>query len=58
MRPNISYAVGVVSRYMHDPCQPRLDMILSYLKATPGRGVMFTKNSHLRVEDYTDADWA
>ena len=46
---------------MHDPRQPHLDavyMILRYLKAAPGKGVMFTKNNHLGVESYTDADWA
>ena len=46
---------------MHDPRQPHLDavyMILRYLKAAPEKGVMFTKNNHLGVESYTDADWA
>ncbi|RVW20357.1 hypothetical protein VitviT2T_022833 [Vitis vinifera] len=32
--------------------------ILRYLKSSPGKGLMFSKNDHLRVEGYTDADWA
>ena len=24
----------------------------------PGRGLVFSKNGHLNVEGYTDADWA
>ena len=46
---------------MHDLSQPHLDeiyMILRYLKVAPEKEVMFTKNNHLGVESYTDADWA
>ena len=32
--------------------------ILRYLKSSPGKGLMFSKNDHLRVEGYTDVDWA
>ena len=32
--------------------------ILRYLKGNPGKGILFKKNNHLRVEGYTDADWA
>jgi Reverse transcriptase (RNA-dependent DNA polymerase) len=58
-RPDISYAVSVVSRYMHDPRIPHLEtvyQILRYLKGCPGRGVFFGKRGHMRVEVYTDAD--
>jgi hypothetical protein len=60
-RFDISYTVSVVSRYMHDPRIPHLEtvyQILRYLKGCPGRGVFFEKRGHLRVEVYTDADWA
>nr|ABA94321.1 retrotransposon protein, putative, unclassified [Oryza sativa Japonica Group] len=60
-RPDISYAVSVVSRYMHDPRTGHLDVvhkILRYLKGTPGKGLWFRKNGHLNVEGYCDADWA
>ena len=32
--------------------------ILRYLKSSPGKGLMFSKNNHLDIEGYTDVDWA
>jgi hypothetical protein len=32
--------------------------ILRYLKGTPGKGIKFEKNGHIKIEGYTDADWA
>jgi hypothetical protein len=58
-RPDISYAVSVVSRYMHDPRSGHLDVvyqILRYLKSSPGKGLMFKSHGHLNVEGYCDAD--
>ncbi|KAL5725033.1 Beta-galactosidase 8 [Ranunculus cassubicifolius] len=60
-RPDISFAVGVVSQFMHSPRGPHMDAvirILRYLKHAPGRGVLYRVNGHLNVEGYTDADWA
>jgi len=60
-RPDISYVVSVVSRYMHDPRSGHLDVvyrILRYLKSSPGKGLMFKSHGHLNIEGYCDADWA
>ena len=60
-RPDITYAVGVVSRYMHEPRSGHLDIvhrILRYLKGTPGKGLWFAKSGHLEVDGYSDSDWA
>jgi len=60
-RPDITYAVSIVSRYMHDPRSGHLDAvyrILRYLKSCPGKGLWFKRNGHLDVEGYCDADWA
>lgn len=60
-RPDITYAVSVVSRYMHDPRSGHLDAvyrILRYLKGSPGKGLWFKTNGHLNVDGYSDADWA
>jgi hypothetical protein len=60
-RPDISYAVSVVSQFMHFPSKDHMDVvvrILRYLKSASGKGIMFSKNDHLDVEGYTDADWA
>ncbi|KAL5552580.1 hypothetical protein UlMin_039981 [Ulmus minor] len=60
-RLDIAYAVCVVSQFMHDHHKPHMDdvkRILRYLKFTSGKGLLFTKHNHLKVEGYTDADWA
>ncbi len=60
-RPDIAYAVNVVSQFMHNPSEDHMNAvirILRYLKSSPGKGLMFSKIDHLRVEGYTDADWA
>jgi len=60
-RPDISFAVSLVSQFMHAPYQEHLEAvykILRYLKATPGKGLFFRKNNQRLVEVYTDADWA
>ena len=60
-RPDLAYAVSVVSQFMHDPRMRHLqavERILQYLKATPGRGLLFKKGRKLTLEAYTDADYA
>ncbi|KAM1108784.1 hypothetical protein ACFX13_005484 [Malus domestica] len=60
-RPDIAYAISVVSQFMHSPSEAHMDAvtrILRHLKMAPGRGLVFSKNGHLNVEGYTDADWA
>ncbi|KAL9994189.1 putative RNA-directed DNA polymerase [Helianthus debilis subsp. tardiflorus] len=60
-RPDIAYAVGVVSQFMHQPQVSHMEAvwrIVRYLKGTVGHGVLFQPNRHLEVQAYTDADWA
>ena len=60
-RPDIAYAISVVSQFMHSPSDTHMGAVersLRYLKSSPGRGIMFSKNGHCRIEGYTDADWA
>ncbi|KAM1912364.1 hypothetical protein ACFX14_000440 [Malus domestica] len=59
-RPDIAYAVSVVSQFMHSPSEAHMDAvtrILRYLKMAPSRSMFFSKNGHLNVEGYTDANW-
>lgn len=59
-RPDITYAVGVVSQFMHKLQTNHLEAALricQYLKATTWHGVMFSKNGHLEIHGYTYADW-
>lgn len=60
-RPDIAFAVSLVSQFMHAPGQEHFETIyriLRYLKGSPGKGLLFRKNGHLQVEVYTDVDWA
>ncbi|XP_024024071.1 uncharacterized protein LOC112092343 [Morus notabilis] len=60
-RPDIAFAVSVVSQYMHSPYEEHLVAvyrILRYLKMTPGKGLFFGKTNQRQIEAFTDADWA
>jgi hypothetical protein len=60
-RPDIAFAVSVVSQFMHDPRSHHLNAvmrIIRYLKGCPGRGLLYASHGNLQVECYTDADWA
>ncbi|RVW64787.1 Retrovirus-related Pol polyprotein from transposon RE1 [Vitis vinifera] len=60
-RPDIGFAVSMVSRYMNNPIERHMKAIyriLQYLKKSPGRGLYFKKTSSREVEVFTDADWA
>lgn len=60
-RPDIAYAVSLVSRFMHDPQESHMQVvfcILSYLKSAPAKGLLFSKHGNLQIETFTHADWA
>ncbi|RVW60624.1 Retrovirus-related Pol polyprotein from transposon RE1 [Vitis vinifera] len=51
-RPNIAFAVSVVSQYMHSPKESHLEVvykILRYLKGSLGRGLFFKKGDSDRL---------
>ena len=55
-RPDIAYAMGVVSQFMHNPKENHLRAvyrILQYLKGTPGKGILFKKGEEMTLEAYT-----
>ncbi|CAN6713480.1 unnamed protein product [Malus baccata var. baccata] len=60
-RPDISYAVSIMSQFMHVPTSVHMQIvkrILRYLKASVGRGILMTKNDSTAIIGYTDVDWA
>ena len=60
-RPDISYAVHVVSQFMAAPRSPHYAvvlMILRYLKGIIFDGLHFSSHSSLTLQAYSDADWA
>jgi hypothetical protein len=60
-RPDIAFAVSVVSQFMHNPKTHHMDAvnrIIRYLKGCPGQGLLYKSSGNLQIECYTDADWA
>ena len=60
-RPDISYAVGVISRYMQNPKKPHLEVarrILRYVKSTLGYGLLYKKGGDCKLAGFCDADYA
>ena len=60
-RPDISYAVGVLSQFMHDPRvvhQQAAHKVLAYLKSTIGMGLSYKRGESLGMQIYTDAEYA
>ena len=61
-RPDLAYALSVVSQYMHNSGEQHMNAImhiLRYLKNALGKGMLFAKNvDHQSIEVYTDANWA
>ena len=58
---NIAYAISIVSQFIHVLLKSHLEVIfkiIRYLKATLGKGVIFQRNDDLRLEAYTDVDYA
>ncbi|XP_060668454.1 uncharacterized mitochondrial protein AtMg00810-like [Ziziphus jujuba] len=60
-RPDISYAVNLMSQFMHQPRHLHLaavKRIIRYLIGTPSRGIFYKAHSSLILQAYSDADWA
>lgn len=59
-RPDISYVVGVMSRYMQNPKKPHLEAIrriLRYVKSTLDNGVLYKKGENCKLVGYCDANF-
>lgn len=58
-RPDITYAMGVVSQLMHAPTQAHMTAtyrVLRYLQSYPRKGLLYQKYRNHRVVAYTDVD--
>jgi len=58
-RPNIAY-VNVVSQFIHSPHESHMEAIyriLRYLKSSSGKGLLFSRHDHLKIEAYTNTNW-
>jgi hypothetical protein len=60
-RPDIVFAVNILSQFMHAPRLPHMQAatrVLRYIKGSPGQGIFFPSSNTLHVTAYTDSDWA
>jgi hypothetical protein len=60
-RPDIRFATQQLSQFLHKPTVTYYKAacrIVRYLKQSPGRGLMFPRNSEIQILGYSDADWA
>ncbi|XP_039137128.1 uncharacterized mitochondrial protein AtMg00810-like [Dioscorea cayenensis subsp. rotundata] len=59
-RPDLMYAVGVVSRFMQAPTSHHMGAvkrILHYISRTMSFGLLYTHNDQFKLTGYTDSDW-
>lgn len=60
-RPDLAYAVGILSRFMSAPQQNHLDAarhVLRYIKSTSDFGLFYPRSTTLSLTGYTDFDHA
>jgi hypothetical protein len=60
-RPDITYSVHILSRFMHEPRQPHMVAalrVVRYLKSAPGQGLLLHSNNSLHLSAFCDSDWA
>jgi hypothetical protein len=60
-RPDITLATQQLSQFLNAPTTTHYNAacrVLRYLKANPGYGLLFPRNSEIQILGYADADWA
>ncbi|XP_070662213.1 uncharacterized mitochondrial protein AtMg00810-like [Malus domestica] len=59
-RPDIAYAVSLISQFMHSPTSIHWEMVKilhMYLKGSVGKGILMKKNGSTQIMGYIDAEW-
>lgn len=60
-RPDLNYAVQQLSQFLASPTdvhQQAATRVLRYVKGAPGQGLFFSADSPLKLQAYSDSDWA
>ncbi|GJX73168.1 retrovirus-related pol polyprotein from transposon TNT 1-94, partial [Tanacetum coccineum] len=60
-RPDLAYAVGLVSRFMHCPSKQHYGAtkrILRYIAGTTTYGIWYVRKEKFELVGYCDSDWA
>ena len=58
--PDINFVVGILSRFMHHPCEGDWNVakrFLKYLKDTQSYGIKYSKVSDFHLTGYADSDF-
>ena len=59
-RPDITFVVGILSRFMDHPCEGHWNVakrVLKYLKGTQSYGIKYSKVSNFHLTGYSDSDF-
>lgn len=60
-RPAITFAVHLLSQYMHQPSNAHMQVsekLLRYLVSNPTQGILLTSSSDVAILFYSNSDWA
>ena len=60
-RPDISYAVGIMSQFMERPTKHHMNALLRlvrYLKGNIGSGLFYSSDPNMEIKSYCDSDYA
>ncbi|KAL8153625.1 hypothetical protein V2J09_011385 [Rumex salicifolius] len=60
-RPDLAYAVGVISQFMQKPRKPHVEVIrriVRYVRQTVEYGILYEAKVQPEIVGFTDADWA
>ena len=59
-RLDISYVVGLLNQFMHEPRMVHWKgalRVLAYIERTLDRGLIYQKHEHLHVEAYSESNY-
>ncbi|XP_074276256.1 uncharacterized protein LOC141600007 [Silene latifolia] len=59
-RPDLSYAVHILSRFLHQPREEHMSAalrVVKYLKGSPGQGILLRADSNLNLTGWCDSDY-
>jgi len=60
-KPDITFAVGILSRFMHKLRETHwlaAMRVLAYIKSCPGKGLVYRKHGHVHIFGYSDSGYA
>ena len=60
-RPDLTYAVHILSQFMESPKEEHMEAalrVVRHIKGTAGQGILLRRDSSLQLIGYCDSDWA